>query len=141
MVAMQSEINRLHEQGIWELVDLLKGHKVIKCKWVYAIKHNENGEVDCYKARLVAKGFTQVQSIDYEETFASVTCLESWQYLIALATILDWKIYQIDFDREYLNRELDKKLYMEQPEGFVTDAGKVCHLRKAIYRLKQAGQM
>lgn len=131
--AMKAKINGLCSQVTWELVNLSKGCKVIRCKWVYIVKRNENRKVKCYKARLVAKEFTPVQSIDYKETFTSVTCLESWRYLIALATILDWEIHQIDFDRVYLNGELDQKLYMEQPEGFVMNAGKICHLRKAIY--------
>lgn len=138
--AMQAKISGLLEQGTWKLCDLPKGRKAIKCKWVYIVKRDENGDVEWYKVRLVAKGFTQVQGIDYEETFAPVARLESWQYLIALATLSDWEIHQIDFDCAYLNGELDEELYMEQPEGFVTDAGKVCCLCKAIYGLKQAGR-
>ncbi|GJE99425.1 hypothetical protein PsYK624_156870 [Phanerochaete sordida] len=138
--AIKAEIDGLIGEGTWELVDLPDGRKAIKCKWVYKVKHDENGDVERYKARLVAKGFTQVLGLDYEDTFAPVARLESWRYLIALAAILGWEIHQIDFDRAYLNDELDEELYMEQPEGFVEIAGKVCRLRKAIYGLKQAGR-
>ena len=137
---MKSEIDGLLSQGTWDLVDLPVGRKAIKCKWVYKLKLDKNGDVERYKARLVAKGFTQVQGIDYEDTFAPVTRLESWRYLVTLAAILDWEIHQIDFDCAYLNGVLDEELYMEQPEGFMVIAGKVCHLRKAIYGLKQAGR-
>lgn len=56
-----------------------------------------------------------------------------------LAAQLDWEIHQIDFNQAFLNGSLDEEIYMEQPEGFVVAAGKVCHLWKALYGLKQAG--
>lgn len=138
--AMQAEYDGLREQGTWELVDLPPGRKAIKSKWVYKLKLDKNGDVERYKARLVAKGFEQVHGIDYEDTFAPVARLESWRYLIALATNLDWEIHQIDFHQAYLNGSLDEEVYMEQPEGFVLAEGKVCRLRKALYGLKQAGR-
>ena len=113
----------------------------MKCKWVFKVRYQADGaSVERYKARLVAKGFTQIQGIDYEETFAPVARLESWRYLVALAAILDWEVHQIDFDQAYLNGTLDEEIYMEQPEGFVVEEGKVCRLLKALYGLKQAGR-
>ena len=138
--AMNDEFKGLVAQGTWEIVDLPPGRKAIKNKWVYATKLLPSGEVDRYKARLVAKGFQQVHGIDYEDTFAPVARLETWRYLIALAAQLDWEIHQIDFDQAFLNGSLDEEIYMEQPEGFVVAAGKVCRLRKALYGLKQAGR-
>lgn len=139
--AMDDEIQGLVKQGTWEIVDLPEGRRAIKCKWVFKLKTDETGEVERFKARLVAKGFSQIQGIDYEETFAPVARLESWRYLVALAAHLDWEIHQIDFDQAYLNGELDEEIYMEQPEGFEVGAsGKVCRLRKALYGLKQAGR-
>lgn len=44
--AMSDKINGLFGQGIWELADLPKGHKTIKCKWVYKLKTNKNGNIN-----------------------------------------------------------------------------------------------
>ena len=106
--ACQKEYDGLVAQGTWELVDLPKGRKAIKSKWVFKVRYNADGEFDRFKARLVAKGFTQIQGIDFDETFAPVARLESWRYLIALAAQLDWEVHQIDFDQAYLNGTLDQ---------------------------------
>ena len=68
----QEEYNNLIEMGTWESVSLPRDKKPIKCRWRYVIKADGH-----FKARLVAKGFTQVQGIDYEETFSPVSRYES----------------------------------------------------------------
>ena len=96
-----------------------------------------------FKARLVTKGFTQVQGIDYEETFSPVLRYESIQYILAHAALLDWEIEAMDVKTAFLYGELKEEIYMEQPEGFIIKGQekKVCKLIKSIYRLKQAGQI
>lgn len=63
-------MNALYQNETWELVPLPKGKKSIGYKWVYKVKHDNNGSVSRYKARLVAKGYAHTYGIDYEETFA-----------------------------------------------------------------------
>ena len=96
---------------------------------------------DHYKARLVAKGYTQVQGIDYEETFSPVARYEFIRYLLAHAALQDWEIEAMDVKLAYLHGVLDEEIYMEQPEGFIAqgEEDKVCRLMCSIYRLKQAG--
>lgn len=40
----------------------------------------------------------------------------------------------------FINRELDEKIYLDQPKGFVIprQEGKVCTLFKSLYEMKQA---
>ena len=97
----------------------------------------------CFKARLVVKGFTQVQRIDYEETFSPVLRYESIRYILAHTALLDWEIKAMDVKMAFLYRELKEEIYMEQPEGFVVKGQekKVCKLVKSIYGLKQAGRV
>jgi len=54
---MAEEMVTLDGNVIWKLVVLPKDKKIIRCKWVYKVKHNANGFVSRYKARLVAKGY------------------------------------------------------------------------------------
>ena len=121
--------------GTWGLVDLPPDHKVIQCKWVF--KHKVDG---CFHARLVAKGFTQIHGIDYSETFSPVARFKSLHLLLAIAALEDWEIHSMDVKSAFLNGNLDKEIYMAQPTGFVIPGWEhqVCHLRKAIYGLKQA---
>lgn len=102
---------------------------------MYVIKPN-----GLYKARLVAKGFTQVEEIDFQETFSPVAQYEAIRFLLTHATLEDWEIEALDIKTAFLYGELDEEIYMEQPEGFVKKGqeGHVCRLKKAIYGLKQA---
>ena len=51
-----------------------------------------DGNMTTYKARLVAKGFTQVQGIDYDETFSPVAMFKSIRILLAIAAFYDYEI-------------------------------------------------
>ena len=56
--AMNEELDALHKNNTWDMVDLPPGQSVVGCRWVYKIKTKADGSVERYKARLVAKGFT-----------------------------------------------------------------------------------
>jgi hypothetical protein len=103
-------------------------------------KQGENGEVECYKAKLVARGFTQTYGVDYNETFALVAKFTSIRCIFTLAALEDIEIHQMDVKTAFLNGELEKEIYMEQPQGFVHKGGEhlVCKLHKSLYGLKQS---
>ena len=82
LAASTEEFEGLTEMGVWKLVDCPANRKTIKCRWTYVMKSDGH-----YKARLVAKGYTQVQGIDYEETFSPVARYESIRYLLAHAVL------------------------------------------------------
>jgi hypothetical protein len=65
-----------------------------------------DGTLDKYKARLVAKGFTQLKDIDYFDTFSPVAQMTSIRLLIALATIHNLVIHQMDVKTAFLNGDL-----------------------------------
>ncbi|GKD55206.1 retrotransposon protein, putative, ty1-copia subclass [Tanacetum coccineum] len=117
---MNVEMQSMKDNEVWELVDLLPNRKIVGHKWLFKKKTDMDGAVHTYKARLVAKGFTQTLGIDYEETFSLVVDIRAIRILIAIATFYDDEIWQMDVKTAFLNGYLNKKVYMEQPEGFVS---------------------
>ncbi|GKF20293.1 gag-pol polyprotein, partial [Tanacetum coccineum] len=107
---MQEELHQFDRLQVWELVNKPFGKKVIKLKWSWKNKKDEDQTVIRNKARLVVKGYAQEVGIDFEESFAPVARLEA------------------------------EEVYVAQPDGFVDHdhPEKVYHLRKALYGLKQA---
>nr|GFD24205.1 retrovirus-related Pol polyprotein from transposon TNT 1-94 [Tanacetum cinerariifolium] len=113
---------------------------VIKLKWLWKNKKDEDQTVIRNKARFVAKGYAQEEGIDFEESFAPVVRLEAVWIFIAYAAHKSFPIYQMDVKTEFLNGPLKEEVYVAQPDGFVDPdhSKKVYRLRKALYGLKQA---
>nr|GEV51468.1 Gag-Pol polyprotein [Tanacetum cinerariifolium] len=86
------------------------GKTVIRLKWLWKHKKDEDQTVIRNKARLIANGYAQEEGIDFEESFAPVARLEA------------------------------EEVYVAQPDGFIDldHPDKVYRLRKALYGLKQA---
>jgi hypothetical protein len=70
------------------------------------------------KARLVAKGYSQVEGLDFDETYAPVARLESIRILLAYATHHVFKLHQIDVKSAFLNGPIKEEVYVEQSPGF-----------------------
>jgi hypothetical protein len=136
---MQEELNNFKQNEIWSLVQRAK-QNVVGTKWVLCNKQDEHGFVTGNKARLVAKGYSQVEGLDFDETFAPVARLESIHILLAYATHHDFKFYQMDVKSAFLNRPIKEEVYVEQPPGFEDEEypNHVYKLHKALYGLKQA---
>ena len=68
--------------------------------------------------------------------------LKSIRILLSIATFYDYEIWQMDVKTAFLNGNLEKSIYMSQPEGFIKQdqEQKVCKLKKSIYGLKQASR-
>jgi hypothetical protein len=70
--AMTEEYQCIMKNDVWHIVPRPAGKSVVASKWIYKIKHAADGSVEKYKERFVARGFSQVEGIDYEETFAPI---------------------------------------------------------------------
>ncbi|KAI5073008.1 hypothetical protein GOP47_0013114 [Adiantum capillus-veneris] len=141
--AMEDEVKSLKANKTWSLVPLPPGWSPITCKWVLRRKYHPDGSVARYKARLVARGFSQVEGLDYNETFSPVLRMASFRILLALAVLLDLELHHLDVQTAFLHGDLPEEIYMEQPPHFVSTEHPlyVCHLLRSLYGLKQSPRL
>ena len=139
MVPMKIEMDTLKSKHTWDLVQAPPGANVMDSMWVYDIKWDGEGNRIKDKARLVGKGYTQQLRVDYNETWAGVTRLESVRMTAAIAAKFDLRLWRIDFVGAYLNSLTKEDIYMKQPEGFVEPGYEdyVCKLVHTIYGTMQ----
>ena len=74
---------------------------------------DESGNIVRNKARLVAQGYTQIEGIDFEETFAPVARLEAIRITLAFASYKDFKHFQMDVKSVFLNGFIEEEVYVE----------------------------
>ncbi|CAA7027778.1 unnamed protein product [Microthlaspi erraticum] len=138
--AMQEELEEFQRNDVWFLVPRPSEVNVIGTKWIFKNKGDEEGHIIRNKARLVAQGYTQVEGVDFDETFAPVARLECIRFLLGTACAQGFKLYQMDVKSAFLNGYIQEEVYVEHPQGF-EDAFLPHHvykLKKALYGLKQA---
>ena len=105
---MQEELQQFKLNNVWELVKRPDPHKhnIIGTKWIYRDKQDEHGQVVRNKARLVAQGYTQVEGINFDETFAPVARLKAIRMFLAFACYRNFRIYQMDVKLAFLIGDL-----------------------------------
>ena len=115
--AMNSEMESLVDNNVFELSKLPEGKSQVGGRWVFASKFDADGNVK-HKARYVAKGHSQKENIDYFETFSSTVNMTSVRMLIQTAVNENMLVHQMDVKTAYLNAPIDCELYVKQPEGY-----------------------
>jgi hypothetical protein len=108
---MAEEIVALEQSGTWDLVPCPSRVCPITCKWVYKVKTRSDGSLERYKA-----------------------------HLVAMASVREWFISQLDVKNVFLNGQLCEDIYMRLPPGYSVPEGMACHLRHSLYGLKQASR-
>ncbi|GJU32263.1 retrovirus-related pol polyprotein from transposon TNT 1-94 [Tanacetum coccineum] len=108
-MCMMSFINLIdYKSG--KLIDKPFGKTVIKLKWLWKNKKDEDQTIIRNKARLVAKGYAQEECIDFEESFAPVARLEAIRLFVAYAAYKSFPIYQKDVKTSFLNGSLKEEV-------------------------------
>ena len=125
---MDEEMNSLQKNTTWELVSLPLGRTLVQCKWVFQIKVAEYGTMK-YKERLVEKGFSQVQGVDYHETFAPIAKMDSICLVLAISASKHWEVHHMDVKSSFLHGDIHEEIYMKQPKGYIYNPYLVCKLK------------
>ena len=127
----------------WKTWDLIESHKnvnILSCKWDFKIKQKSDNSTDHFKAHPVAQEFSQEEGIDFEKVFSPFMKYNTIWVLLSLEAVLHLKLHQIDVTAALLNGDLNKGIYIRQPEGYIHchHSNFVYRLHKSIYALKQA---
>jgi hypothetical protein len=137
---MVEEYDSIVKNSAWEIVPRPIDKSVVGSRWIYKVKQVVDGSVEKYKARFVARGFSQIEGIDYDETFAPIAMYSPIRSILSLSTQMGWRIHHMDVKTTFLNGVIEEEVYIEQPEGFETfdRESHVCRLKRALYGMKQA---
>jgi hypothetical protein len=129
--AVSLEFMNMEEKQVWTIILKsnvpLKRH-IIGTRWVFAQK--EDGR---YRARCVAKGFSQIPGKDFQEHHAPVITDTTTHLLFVLQTILRLSNGQFDIETAFLYGDLDEKLWMELPDGYIRYLKEKCLRNNTIY--------
>eukprot|EP00253_Pinus_taeda_P006208 PITA_06208 len=134
--AMNEEYHSLLANDTWDLVPLPKGRKLVRCKWVYRTKYGPDGKVEKHKARLVAKGFSQVEGIDYTETFSPVAKMNSIRLVLSLVVSLKWEVHQMDVNLPSCMGTCMKKSIWNNPLASSKQTLALCYSDNTVYTKK-----
>jgi len=145
-IAMDEEMDAIRKNKTWRLKDRPASRRVLKGKWVYKVKNEVEkigNNTTRHKGRLCFMGNRQIKGLDFNETFAPVVKFTTIRCILAKTGANGWELYQVDVKTVFLDEDLDGKVYMEQPDGYVdpTYPDKICRLVQPLYGLKQAPKM
>eukprot|EP00253_Pinus_taeda_P030092 PITA_30092 len=75
---MVEEYDSIIQNNVWDVVPRPQGKSMVSSKWLYKVKQTVDASVEKHKARFVACVFSQVEGIDYDETFAPVARIDNY---------------------------------------------------------------
>jgi hypothetical protein len=147
--AMKKEITDLLANKTWEPVarcDVPAGHKIVKSRWVYALKYLRDGSIERFKARFVVRGFSQVKGVDYYHSFSATLRSTSFRILMSMAAGEKLRLEHFDVTNAFTEAEIDSLIFIEPPDGFYKEKMKdgkppVLKLKRALYGTKQASRL
>ncbi|KAL0381457.1 UNVERIFIED_CONTAM: Retrovirus-related Pol polyprotein from transposon RE1 [Sesamum angustifolium] len=138
---MDKELEAFETNHTWDLIVLLEGKRAIGSRWVFKVKLKQNGSIDRYKMYLVTKGYTQIEGVDYYDSFSLVAKTVTVRFFYCNSYCLWMTLLQMDANNAFLHGHLDEEVYMLPLEGYDKAAeGLVCRLKKSLYGLKQASR-
>ena len=140
--AIEIENTNLDTHSTFKYEDY-KNQQKLGTRYVFAVKHDNEGNVVKFKARLVAKGYEQIYLQHYDQTFAPVAYLSSILMILVIAVTFSLTLLTLDFKGAFLHSLMpnDYPVYIDTPYGMHCPPGKVIRLHKSLYGTKNAGHL
>ena len=109
--AMEEEVKGKLENQAWEVVQRPDGINVLKSRWVFAVKYNDDdGSIKVVKARFVACGYSQREGSDYDKVFAATLPGVCFRMLTACIADEDLETDSIDAVKAFTQSLIDHKI-------------------------------
>ena len=121
--AMEEEIKGKLANRAWDVIKRPANVHVLKSRWVFAIKYNEDGSISVVKVRFVACGYSQQEGSDYDRVFASTLPGVSLRTLVGAVADEDLETDHIDAVKAFTQSDVDHVLYVEMPERRLRRSG------------------
>ena len=139
---LNAELAAMEDLGVFDISDKPEGRKLMSTRYVFALKESADGFVERFKVRRVARGFSQIEGIDYYDTYSSVVSATAIRFICSIIAENQLVTRQIDISTAYLNSPLKEELFMEIPQGYEEYVkrnltGKYLKLKKALPGTKQ----
>ena len=141
--AMVKEIEDHTSRGHWritsrqEMKERNYKFKPIAAIWSFKRKRNPFGDITKYKARLCCHGGQTVKGVHYEETFSPVVAWSTVRMLLTLSEVYRWHARQIDFVLAFPQAKVKTDVYMQVPEKFKVEHGRLTLDQNAPHPSKQ----
>ena len=135
--SIAAEIHTLQNQRkCWEVVPYPQEgqQNFLRCHFVFKVKM-KNSVVDKYKSRLVVDGSRQVHGIDYTESFAPVVKYITLRIFLAVTTVHDMYVHQLDVESAFIYAPLREAIYMHPHPKMRVPRGYSVKLLKSLYGL------
>ena len=140
--AVYQELLSLHLRGTYTLAHPSPNDRVYSSRLVTKKKRNAFTNAVKGKARIVVQGYTQIEGIDYHDTFSPTVGSVAVRTMIACSTWLKYKLFHIDITTAFLSADIDQPfVYVRPPKGLEEPDGRVWRLNKALYGLKQSPRL
>lgn len=111
--AIDYEISQLEKLGTWEVVTPPAHANITPCHYVLATKRGPDSDKLKLCARLVANGQRQKYGLNYSETFTPTSNMATIRTVLAMATLKDWEVHQVNIKSAYLHAEIKEDIYMQ----------------------------
>ena len=147
--AMATEVDTLQRKDCWEETPQEPWMNVVKSTWAFKVKRYPDSTVKKLKARFCVRGDTQVEGVDFFDTYAPVVQWSTVRLLLILSILLNLQTCQVDYTAAFVHAPIDmeedvpdsaksgKDVYVEMPKGF-RKPGTVLRLKKSLYGLRQS---